>query len=245
MTERNIKLVVEYDGTDFHGWQRQPGRRTVQGEIEEAARRLTGEEIDIIGAGRTDAGVHAVGQVCNFKTTSDLAPERFQAALSALLPDDVHIRTADIAAPAFHARFDAIRRRYVYHVRTGSTALYRRYVHVVTHRLDIDLMRAAARSFPGRHDFSPFATSMDAQRSTVCRVMRVEIRQTGALISFHIDADRFLRKMVRLMVGTLLETGRGKIGVERIGSILRTRDKAAAGPAVPPQGLFLTEVVYH
>jgi tRNA pseudouridine38-40 synthase len=244
MTERNIKLILEYDGGEFFGWQRQPNRRTVQGALEAAARAVTGETIPVIGAGRTDAGVHATGQVCNFCTVSTLPVCRLRAAIQSNLPEDIAIRGIEKVPADFHSRYSAVERRYVYFVRTEPTALYRRFVHVTRHTLDIDRMRRAARSFLGTHDFYGFAAAMDDERSTICRVRRLEIQQSGLLLSFHIDADRFLRKMVRTVVGTLIEAGRGKIAPERIDEILCTKERKAAGPTLPPQGLFLVAVVY-
>lgn len=245
MTVRNFKLVIEYDGAEFHGWQRQPRMRTVQETLETAVHSVTGEETQVNGAGRTDTGVHAVGQVGNFLSATKLPPKRLHAALNSRLPRDVRIRSIEPVPASFHARYSAIERRYVYYIRTEPTALYRRLIHVPGFPLDLFRMRAAARCFLGTHDFSGFAAAMPDERSTVCRVKRAEIKQSGVLISFHIDADRFLGKMVRIMVGTLLEAGRGKIGAEQIEASLCTKDRTAAGPALPPQGLFLVEVVYR
>jgi tRNA pseudouridine38-40 synthase len=244
MNERTIKLILEYDGTNFHGWQKQPGLRTVQGTIEGALATATGEDIQTIAAGRTDAGVHATGQACSFAFASVLPPARLKAALTAHLPADILVRDAAEMPQSFHARFSALARRYTYFVRTEPTALYRRFVHVFPYELDIARMRRASDYLLGDRDFASFAAAGDEERSTRCRMKRLEIRQSGLLISFHIEADRFLHKMVRTMVGTLLEVGRGKIPPERIEEIVCTRDRTAAGPTLPPHGLFLVVVVY-
>jgi tRNA pseudouridine38-40 synthase len=239
-----MKLILEYDGTDFHGWQKQLGLRTVQGMMEGALATVTGETVQITGAGRTDAGVHATGQVCSFATSSALPPARLRAALTAHLPADILIRAAAEAPRAFHARFSALSRRYTYVVRTEPTALYRRYAHVVPFALDVECMRRAAEYLLGERDFKSFAATGEEERSTLCCMKRVEIGRSGAVLSFRVEADRFLHKMVRTMVGTLLEVGRGKIPPERIEEIVRTRERTAAGPTLPPHGLFLVEVVY-
>jgi tRNA pseudouridine38-40 synthase len=245
MTERTIKLILEYDGTDFHGWQKQPELRTVQRTVEEALATVTGEEIQAVAAGRTDAGVHATGQVCSFVCVSELPLERLRAALTAHLPPDIRVPAAAEMPASFHARFSARSRRYTYLVRTEPTALYGRFMHVCPFEFDVQRMRSASGYLLGERDFASFAASGYEERSTRCWMKRVEIRQSGALTSFHIEADRFLHKMVRTVVGTLLEVGRGRIPPERIEEIVCTRDRSAAGPTLPPQGLFLVEVVYE
>jgi len=241
---RNFKLVVEYDGTDFFGWQKQKGKRTVQGELERAAAETLGVPVVVHGAGRTDAGVHAWGQVCHFQAQTRLDPTRLGKAISSRLPPDIRIRAAQEVPLDFHARFSATGRSYGYYVRTEPTALWRRYFHVVNFEPDLEAMRQAAGFLIGEKDFASFTPASSTTGTTLCKLRRLEIRRTGVVVAFFIEADHFLHRMVRIMVGTLLEVGRGRYGPERLEQILGKRDRSLAGPTLPPQGLFLIEVHY-
>lgn len=240
---RNFKLVVEYDGTDFHGWQRQPGLRTVQGLMEDALESMFGERTVVQGAGRTDAGVHAVGQVCNFAAETPWTVREVGGALASRLPEDVRVRRADEAPADFHARFSATGRRYVYYLRTEPTAIWRRFAHVVPHALDIERMRAAAEPLLGEKDFASF-TPARFDAPTVCDLRELDIRQRDEVIAVTLRADHFLHHMVRVVVGTLVEVGRGRMGPEQMTAVLCKKDRMAAGPTLPPNGLFLMEVEY-
>jgi tRNA pseudouridine38-40 synthase len=241
---RRIALLIEYDGTDFHGWQRQPGARTVQGELEAALERFLGEAVELKAAGRTDAGVHARGQVAHFDTASARSVERIRRALDALVPPDIHVRDAREVPGTFHARFSALRRVYRYHLRTEPTALYRRFVHVLPGPVDLELMARAARSLVGEKDFAGFTTALGREGATRCRVFRAEVARRGPMVLVTLEADHFLHRMVRMVVGTLVQIGRRRFPVDRIERILESRDPTLAGPAFPPTGLFFLGPVY-
>jgi len=241
---RNIRLLVEYDGTDFAGFQKQADKRTVQGTLEEALNRLVGERVKVVGAGRTDAGVHALGQCANFRTRNPIPAERIAVALNRLLPRDVAVHKAVEAAPEFHARRSAKRRRYRYVVlnRPGASATVGRYCHIEQHPLDVAAMRRAARYLVGRHDFRSCRTG--GEGSPVRNVRSITCRKTGRLVFITVEADAFVRQMVRIMVGLLLRVGRGEVSPSSARRVLSARDRSAAGLAAPPNGLWLVSVQY-
>jgi tRNA pseudouridine38-40 synthase len=236
------KLVLEYDGTDFAGWQVQPGERTVQGELERALSTVLREPVRVHGAGRTDAGVHALGQVASFETEADVASEL--AKVNGVLPDDVVVRSAERAGERFHARFDAVRRNYRYRIHRGPSAVERRTALRLSRALDLGAMREAARLVPGSRDFASFGAAPEPGATTECRLDRLEIVEDGRIVSVEASANRFLRRMVRTLVGTLLEIGAGKRPARWIEEVIEARDRSAAGEAVPPRGLFLVSVDY-
>ncbi|UCH82814.1 MAG: tRNA pseudouridine(38-40) synthase TruA, partial [Candidatus Latescibacterota bacterium] len=235
---RNFKLRIEYDGTDFHGWQKQPGLRTVQGLIEDAVETIFRKRTAVYGAGRTDAGVHAIGQVCNFVVDTEHTAEHVGRALASYLPEDIQVREAQEVALAFHARFDAVGRRYVYYLRTEPTAIGRRFAHVVTYPLDLEAMRAAARYLLGEKDFTSFTPTRSSDVPTTCDLKEVIIDTKEDVISLMFRADHFLHHMVRVIVGTLIDVGRGRVEPEHMETILCKKDRTAAGPTIPPNGLF-------
>jgi tRNA pseudouridine38-40 synthase len=241
---RNFKLIVEYDGTDFHGWQKQPGLRTVQGVIEDAVETIIREPLAVHGAGRTDAGVHATGQVCNFVADTPRTPREIGGALASLLPEDVRVHRVDEVDLDFHARFSATGRRYVYYLRTEPTAIWRRFAHVVTVPLDVEAMRASAARLIGERDFASFTPVHSTDVPTVCDLREIAIDHKDDVITVMCRADHFLHHMVRVIVGTLIEVGRGKLSAEQIDAIVCRKDRTAAGPTIPPNGLFLAEVEY-
>jgi len=234
--------VVEYDGTDFAGWQVQPDVRTVQGELERALGTVLREPVPVTGAGRTDTGVHALGQVAAITCTAEVRAAL--RSINAVLPDDIVVRSAEAVADSFHPRFDAVRRHYRYRLHRGPTALKRRTAWVLEPFPDVALLAAAARRFPGHRDFASLASEPEPGESTECRLDSVEIVESGDLVNVEVVANRFLRKMVRTIVGTLLEVGRGKRPPEWVDEVLEARDRRAAGPVVPPTGLFLVAVEY-
>ena len=242
--QRNIKLEIEYDGTDFHGWQIQPKLRTVQGEIQEKLSAILAEEVKLIGAGRTDAGVHALGQVANFKTDNRLDGESILKGLNGLLADDVVIKKVQEVDPDFHARYSASSRLYKYRVYRGRSALLRRYVWEVLYSLNIDEMVKATEHVKGEHDFSSFCVAESAKENNVCAVTDATWEQSGDELIFRIEANRFLHTMVRSLVGTLLEVGRGYFSVADFVDIMKAKDRRKAGPTAPPRGLYLVEVKY-
>lgn len=241
---KNFKIHLEYDGTDFHGWQRQPGLRTIQGTVEDVLEQVLRERVAVNGAGRTDAGVHAIGQVCNFTADTPRIPREIGGALASLLPEDIQVHLVEEADPGFHARFSATGRRYVYYIRTEPSAIWRRYAHVVSFDLDLDAMRDAATRLAGERDFAAFTPIRSTDVPTVCDLREISIENKDEVIAVTLRADHFLHHMVRVVVGTLLEIGRGRMAPERIETILCKKDRTAAGPTVPPNGLFLVEVEY-
>ncbi|MGH2570110.1 MAG: tRNA pseudouridine(38-40) synthase TruA [bacterium] len=236
------KLVLEYDGTDFAGWQLQPGVRTVQGELERALSTVLRAPIRVHGAGRTDSGVHALGQVVSFETDADVAAAL--AKVNGVLPDDVVVRSAEPAYERFHARFDAVRRHYRYRIHRGPSAVERRTSLWLLRALDLEAMREAAHLVPGSRDFASFGSPPEEGGTTECRLDRLEIVEDGRIVSVEASANRFLRRMVRTLVGTLLEVGAGKHPPRWIEEVIEARDRRAAGEVVPARGLFLVSVDY-
>ncbi len=240
----NYKLVLSYDGTDFHGWQRQPQKRTVQGVLEEALAKVGGKHIPIHGAGRTDAGVHALAQVASFKADLRLQPESLRKAFNALIPDDVRVIDVGLAKEDFHARRSAkskIYRYRVYHSRDVSPFDVR-YVLYWPYPLDLIRMRRAARLFVRKGDFTPFSSNRELH--PVRTVMRSEVRNSGREIIYTVEANGFLRYMVRAMLGTLLEVGRGRVGPDHIEELFQGRRRTLASPTAPAKGLCLVKVKY-
>jgi len=242
----NIKLVVEYDGTAYHGWQRQINAPTVQGIIEDKIRLITKKKVNLIGAGRTDAGVHAKGQTANFRTAARLNPIDWQRALNSLLPPDIMIREAKQVSENFHARFSAKGKIYQYRIlyRPHRPALDRLSVWHFPHSLNMSAMKRAARALAGRHDFTAFKGSGGETKTDRCHLKRLTLQRSGDLIMITIEADRFHQHMVRNIVGTIVEVGRGRREAQEMKQILLSRDRRLAGPTAPPQGLFLVEVKY-
>lgn len=244
MDARAFRTLVEYDGTDFFGWQVQPGRRTVQGAIEEAIERLTGEAVRVTGAGRTDAGVHAAGQAASFALATALPARVLERALNATLPPDVSLRALAEAPPGWNARYRALSRVYVYRIVRRRAPLRRRTAWAMWARLDLAAIREASARLPGERDFSAFARPLAPGKSGVIRLDRVEWREEGDLLVVECEAERFLRGMVRTIVGTLLDVGRGRRRPSDLDAVLASRDRRLAGPAVPARGLCLAAVRY-
>ena len=243
---RNIKLLLSYDGTDFAGWQRQPGQRTVQQDLEEALGRLTGVEPPTTASGRTDAGVHALGQVAHFYTASKHPPSTFVKALNAMLAPDVRVRGAWEMPQAFHATLDARSKRYRYVIDNGPVAdpFRLRFSHHLHRRLDADAMHRAAQALKGRHDFHSFETHWPNRTSSVRTIFDVAATRDGDSVAIEIEADGFLYNMVRSIAGTLIYVGSGKWPESRVAEVLSAEDRGEAGPTAPPQGLFLLRVHY-
>jgi len=242
--QRNIKLEIEYDGTDFHGWQMQPRLRTVQGEIQEKLSTILAEEVRLIGAGRTDVGVHALGQVANFKTDNRLDGESILRGLNGLLADDVVIKKIQEVDPDFHARYSATSRLYKYRVYRGRTALLRRYVWEVLYSLNLDKITKATEEIQGERDFSSFCVAESAKENNICGVTDATWEQSGDELIFRIEANRFLHTMVRSLAGTLVEVGRGYFSLTDFVDIMKAEDRRKAGPTAPACGLHLVEVRY-
>ena len=248
---RYFKLTIAYDGTDFHGWQIQANKPTVQGEIVAVLRRLTQENVQLPGAGRTDAGVHALGQVGSFRTQSALSAGEFQRALNALLPPAIRIVSAEETAPDFSARWSAKGKVYRYRLYRGKVVppMLWRYVLHYPFPLDEEAMKEAAAKFVGVHDFTSFAASTgseddDKERNMEREIYSSELKRTddGEELWFTVHGRSFLRYMVRKMVGTLLEVGRGKLSPADIEKLYELKDRSKSGPTMPPQGLFMVRV---
>lgn len=241
------RLLVEYDGTDFHGWQRQPDTRTVQGEIESALLTTTRTPISVTGSGRTDAGVHARGQVAHFDLGEDVDTSRLGLSLNALTPRDIAIRGIWQTHRDFHARYDAYQRRYCYYISTLPTALDRSFRHIVRQVAEIERMNEAAKFLIAERDYSCFCLTQSETENRVCdiKTARWEKGSNEGEWHFTIAADRFLHGMVRAIVGTLLEIGRSYRSVDDLERTIESKDRRRAGAAAPACGLVLEQVYYR
>lgn len=244
---RNIKLTLSYDGSAFQGWQLQASGRTVQGILEERLAKILGGSPRTIAAGRTDAGVHALGQVINVLTDSTIPTEALKRALNALLPEDVAVHAVMDVSVDFHARYLAKSKRYVYIIDAAPlhSPFLSRYTLKVDYRLDIPAMRQAALTFIGEHDFAAFMGVGSPVKSSVRQVTVSELVLKDTRLYYIIEGSGFLRHMVRNIVGTLLMVGRGSLAPEDIAGIIQSRDRSKAGPTAPPQGLYLLAVNYE
>jgi tRNA pseudouridine38-40 synthase len=245
---RNIKLTLSYDGTDFSGWQTQPGFRTVQETVESALAKLTGEEsVRLNASGRTDTGVHAVGQVANFFTSTLLAVDVFPRALNASLPDEIVIVSAEEVAEAFDANRDAVAKLYRYVIHDGPvpSPFFRRYCCHSRWRLDEHAMARAAECLKGTHDFHSFETRWPNRASSIRTITHLTVTRVNDYIWIEVEADGFLYNMVRAIAGTLMNVGRGYWPESKVFEILHSEDRAEAGPTAPAQGLFLMRVRYE
>jgi tRNA pseudouridine38-40 synthase len=250
---RNIKLTIAYDGSAFHGWQIQPGVPTIQGALNDAASQITQERVILQGASRTDAGVHALGQVANFKTQSALSAEEFQRAFNGVLPHAIRIVNAEEVGPDFHSRWQSQGKTYRYRIVRGKVLSpfdHGRALHF-PYPLDEDAMSAAARLFEGEHDFTSFAASSgtedddrDRQMTRVIYSSEIVRENDREEIAYVVRGQSFLRYMVRKIVGTLVEVGRGRLTVADIARIFEARDRNLSGPTMPPEGLYLVALEY-
>jgi tRNA pseudouridine38-40 synthase len=242
-----IKLVLEYDGTTYVGWQRQPDRPTVQEAIEVAILGVTQTRVPVIGAGRTDAGVHALGQVASFRIGRDMTPREWTRALNAHLPASIVVRSAALMPDSFHARHSAKGKLYEYRIlnRPERPAVLRDYCWHIHQTLDDDAMNTAASHLIGTHNFSSFQTQPTENEDPICRLQQLVVAREGDRLRIEAYADRFLKQMVRSIVGTLVEVGLKKRPPESLTRILTARNRSAAGKTAPPQGLFLVRVDYQ
>ena len=245
---RNIKLVLEYDGTNYHGWQSQQGSGvpTIQDALEEALRKLTKENIKTVSSGRTDAGVHALGHVANFPTESRIPAAAWAPALNRLLPPDIRILSSEEVPHDFHARFSATGKEYRYHVllRPAPSALRRNHAWHIDRKLNLTAMRRAAAFLAGKHDFSAFRSAGCSAATPVRKIKKLAITKKGENIIFVLEADAFLMHMARNIVGTLVEVGLGRFTPDEVKRMLRSRDRTTAGRTAPASGLFLVSVFY-
>ena len=240
------KLLLEYDGTTYAGWQRQPDRPTIQAALEDALRQITRQSISTISASRTDAGVHALGQVVCFQSDRPFLPYEWTRALNGVLPKTISVRKTEVTADDFHARYDARGKTYEYRILNQPTrpALDRQRVWQIARPLDVNLMREASQHVLGRHDCTSFQGPNAGTKNPVCTIHQIDWSQDGPVIRFTIRADRFLKQMVRALVGTLVEIGHGKRNPDALPAILEAKDRREAGFTAPPQGLYLLHVDY-
>ncbi len=243
----NFKITIEYDGSAYHGWQRQATDRTIQGEIENVLMTMTGNRVALTGSGRTDAGVHAFNQVANFRCDTSLSSEVFQKGLNSLLPEDIVITSCEAVPEKFHARYDVKSKTYHYRIfnRSLPVAIFRQYAWYIRKKLDLDAMRSALRFIVGSHDFKAFEGSGSPRANSVRRVMNADLVKTDdGYIVLKIEGDGFLKFMVRNIVGTLVDVGFGKITPDDFKRILVSKDRNLAGITAPAHGLFLMNVKY-
>ena len=244
---RNIKIKIEYDGKNFNGWQKQPDKLNIQGEIEKAIFEVTGEEVDVIASGRTDAGVHSLGQTANFKMENEMPLEKIPLAINSKLKKTIRVQTAEEVDERFHSRYSCKGKKYRYIINNApiESALYKDYELHISQKLDIEKMRAAIKYFVGEHDFSAFKSSGTSSKNSVREIYKAEIIEDGARIKIELTGSGFLYNMVRIISGTLLEIGLGNIEPEQIPEIIESKDRGMAGRTLPPQGLYLVEVFYE
>ncbi|MBT9131538.1 tRNA pseudouridine(38-40) synthase TruA [candidate division NPL-UPA2 bacterium Unc8] len=242
----NIKLIIEYDGTDYHGWQLQTELPTVQGELEKALKSILQEKVKLISASRTDAGVHARGQVANFKTRTTIPTNGLMSGLNSALPCSIAIKSCVRVKSSFQARRSAKQKLYRYTILNSPcpSPLLRNYAYFFPRHLDLIKMREGAIILTGRHNFSSFCASAETREKRICHLLSLQVKRRGALIYIDIEADYFLHNMARIVSGTLLDIGRGKISPQELQKILLARDRRQAGPTLPPHGLCLIKVKY-
>lgn len=254
---KHIKLTLQYDGTDYSGWQIQKKGKTIQGILEKTVYTVTGEHLRVTGASRTDAGVHAFQQVASFKTRSDLTSDVLNRAINANLPHDIRVISAEECSADFHPRYSAKNKTYSYLIsyKGAYSVFLGRYSWLVFYNLDCDLMKRAARYFIGRHDFSSFRASGCSSKNSVRRIIDIQVSERSSfnfmtfrfnvpLIKITIKADAFLRHMVRNIVGTLVEVGRGRFSPSSMKEILKLKDRRYSGMTAPACGLFLEKIKY-
>jgi tRNA pseudouridine38-40 synthase len=246
----NIKLIIEYEGTKYYGWQRQKNLLSIQGILEEKISQITQEKIILNGSGRTDAGVHALGQVANFKTNSSIPLVELPFILNRMLPLDIRIKKAERVDNNFHARYSAVSKIYHYYALNSDqndnylSIFLRNYVYCVYKNINLEEMKKASKFLQGEHDFASFACSGSRIRKRERNIKDISISKKGNIFCFHLEADAFLYKMVRAIVGTLLEVGQGKIDYLEMKKILEAKNRKMAGKTVPAKGLFLMKVNY-
>ena len=243
---RNIKLTIEYDGKDFNGWQKQPNKLNIQGSIEQAIYQITGEEVDLQASGRTDAGVHALGQVANFKTNCSIPIEKFAIAINTKLKRSIRILKAEEVDERFHSRLSCKRKTYRYIINNSEqgTAIYRNLETNIPFYLDESKMDEAAQYFVGEHDFKAFKTSGTSSKSSVRTIYEAKVYRNLDRVCIELTGNGFLYNMVRIIAGTLVEVGMGKLEPTDIPNIIESKNRENAGKTLQPQGLYLVKVEY-
>lgn len=243
---RNIKLTIEYDGNKFGGWQKQPTKLNIQGEIEKAIKDITGEDVSLNASGRTDSGVHSLGQVANFKTNSNIDIEKIAIAINSKLKKSIVIKKAEEVDENFHARYNCKGKKYRYIINNSSqgTAIYRDLECNIPQKLDVEKMKQAIKYFEGEHDFRGFRASGTSSKNSVRTIYKTEIKQEGERIMIELTGNGFMYNMVRIIAGTIVDVGLGKILPEEIPEIIQSKDRNKAGKTMPAHGLYLVEVYY-
>ena len=244
---RNIKLTIEYDGKDFNGWQKQPNKLNIQGSIEQAIKQITGEDVELNASGRTDAGVHALGQVANFKTNSNIPIDKMAIAINSKLKRSIIIKKAEEVDERFHSRLSCKRKtyRYVINNTPEGSAIYRNLETHIPQKLDVDKMKEAVKYFEGEHDFNAFKASGTSSKSSVRTIYETNLYKKDDKIYIELTGNGFLYNMVRIIAGTLVEVGLGKIKPEEIPEIIKSQKRENAGKTLPPNGLYLVKVMYE
>ena len=244
---RNIKLTIEYDGKDFNGWQKQPNKLNIQGTIEQAIKCITGEDVELNASGRTDAGVHAIGQVANFKTDSKIPIEKFAIAINSRLKKSIVIKKAEEVDERFHSRLSCKKKTYRYIINNSEegSAIYRNLETHIPQKLDVSKMEQAVKYFEGEHDFKAFKASGTSSKSSVRTIYEAKVYQKDEKIFIELTGNGFLYNMVRIIAGTLVDVGMGKIEPEEIIQIINEGKRENAGKTLPPNGLYLLKVMYE
>ncbi len=243
---RNIKLTIEYDGKDFNGWQKQPNKLNIQGEIEKAIQNVTGEQVNLIGSGRTDAGVNAFGQVANFKIDSEFPIEKMATAINSQLKKSIRVKKAEEVSSDFHSRYNCHSKTYNYVIDNSEqgSAIYRNLSYHVSKKLNIEKMQKAISYFIGEHDFSSFKSSGTSSKSSVRTIYNATVVKENDKVTISLTGNGFLYNMVRIISGTLVEVGLNNIEPQEIPKIIEAKNRQMAGKTLPPQGLFLINVEY-
>ena len=244
---RNIKLTIEYDGKDFNGWQKQPNKLNIQGTIEQAIKAVTGEDVELNASGRTDAGVHAIGQVANFKTESKIPIEKFAIAINSRLKKSIVIKKAEEVDERFHSRLNCKKKTYRYVINNSEegSAIYRNLETHIPQKLNVSKMSEAVKYFEGEHDFKAFKASGTSSKSSVRTIYEAKVYQNDEKIFIELTGNGFLYNMVRIIAGTLVDVGIGKIKPEQITEIINSGNREMAGKTLPPNGLYLVKVMYE
>lgn len=243
---RNIKLTIEYDGKDFNGWQAQPNKLNIQGTIEKSIESIVGHEVTLNASGRTDAGVHALGQVANFKTTSEISIEKMAIAINSRLKKSIRIKNAEEVDERFHSRLSCKKKTYRYVINNSKqgTAIYRNLEYHISNELDIKKMQEAAKLFEGEHDFKAFKASGTSSKNSIRTIYKVEVYKKDDRICIELTGSGFLYNMVRIISGTLVEVGMGKKKPQDIPDIIASQRRENAGKTLPAHGLYLVNVEY-
>jgi tRNA pseudouridine38-40 synthase len=241
---KNYKLIVQYDGTNYAGWQIQLNALSVQGVLQDSISQIVNEKINLIGAGRTDSGVHALGQTANFRTDNELDLYRFKHSLNSILPRDIAVKTIGEVEEDFHARYDAVKRSYIYLISKGKSPFYDKYSWWYHGPINCDNLNSLSEYLLGEKNFTAFSRKASETENKICFIHNIRWKEWKELVIFYVEADRYLHGMVRTMVGTLLHTLKLNLNIDYLRDVINTKDRESAGEAVPAKGLFLYKVKY-